>query len=337
MKARLAATCQEAQLLADGALFAALDVETTGFSPMVGDRIVEIAVVRIAPDGTVTDEYTTVVDPKCDVGPSYIHGLLQEDVEGAPTFHEIVGDVLERLDGVILVAHNLDFDRDFLAAELTREGIFLPALPSSCTLRLSYRMNPDLESHKLESCCQCVGIALPPFHAALEDARVTGSLFLRYVTDGGTAGVKVTDLLEHGQLVFPAEWPIVPPTSRVHLRPSRSSGRLDAPYIARLVATLPPIDATAATAPYLDLLDRALADRRITEAEAAALGATSVAWGLSQGDVAGANLAYLDALVRAALDDGVITSTERIDLVDVARLLGITQGSLDALVATHST
>jgi DNA polymerase III epsilon subunit-like protein len=68
-EARLAATCPEAQVLADGALFAALDVETTGFSPMVGDRIVEIAVVRIAPDGTVTDEYTTVVDPKRDVGP----------------------------------------------------------------------------------------------------------------------------------------------------------------------------------------------------------------------------------------------------------------------------
>jgi DNA polymerase-3 subunit epsilon len=323
-------------VLDDGALFAVLDVETTGFSPMVGDRIVEIAMIRIAPDGTVTNEYTTVVDPQRDIGPTYIHGLMQEDIDGAPTFHEIVGDVLERLQDVILVAHNLDFDRGFLAAELTREEIFLPALPASCTLKLSYRMNPDLESHKLESCCQCVGIPPAPFHSALEDARVTGNLFLRYVTDGGGAGMKVTDLLEHGQLVFPIDWPIVAPTHRVRARPSRSSGRLDAPYVARLIANLPQVEATAATAPYVDLLDRALADRRITEAEAAALEATSIAWGLSQGDVAGANLAYLDALVRAALEDDVITHIERTDLMDVARLLGITQGGLDALVAKHT-
>jgi DNA polymerase-3 subunit epsilon len=303
---------------------------------MIGDRIIELAVVRIAPDDTVTDEYTTLIDPKQDVGPSYIHGLLQEDVDGAPTFHEVVGDVLERLAGAILVAHNLDFDRDFLAEELSREGVFLPALPACCTLRLSYRLNPDLESHKLESCCECAGIAQAPFHSALEDARVTGRLFLGYVNDGGKAGVHVAELLEHGRLIFPDDWPVVPPTGRARARPSRSTGRLEVPYIARLIAKLPPIEATAATAPYLDLLDRALEDRRITDAEAAALEATSEAWGLSQGEVAGANIAYLDALVRAALDDQVITSTERIDLGDVARLLGIPRGTLDALVGEHT-
>ena len=52
------------------ALFAVVDLETTGFSPLVGDRIVEVAIIRVAPSGEWTDEYVTLVNPKRDVGAS---------------------------------------------------------------------------------------------------------------------------------------------------------------------------------------------------------------------------------------------------------------------------
>ena len=267
------------------------------------------------------------------MGPSYVHGLMQADVDGAPTFHEIAGDVLERLRGVILVAHNLDFDRGFLAAELTNEGIFLPSLPACCTLKLSYRLHPTLENHKLETCLRCVGIEEAPFHSALEDARVTARLVLNYVSEASRTGLSVTDLVERGRLAFPAEWPDVPTTERCRVRTARSTSRLDPPYIARLVADLAPIQVTEAVAPYLDLLDRALEDRRITLEEAHALEATAQAWGLSRDQVVGANLSYTEALVAAALEDSVVTGSERADLEDVARLLGVPAGTLDALVA----
>jgi DNA polymerase III epsilon subunit-like protein len=94
--------------------FAVVDVETTGFSPLNGDRIVEVAVVRLHPD--TTEEYVTLVNPLRDVGPAHVHGLTTEDVAGAPMFQEIVGDLLEVLSGSVMVAHNIRFDRDFLAA-----------------------------------------------------------------------------------------------------------------------------------------------------------------------------------------------------------------------------
>jgi DNA polymerase III epsilon subunit-like protein len=82
----------------DDAIFAVLDVETTGFSPLTGDRIIEIAVVRVSGDGSIADEYATLVNPQRPVGPSDLHGISQKDVEEAPTFEEIAGDVLERLE-----------------------------------------------------------------------------------------------------------------------------------------------------------------------------------------------------------------------------------------------
>ena len=148
----------------------------------------EIAILRLAADGKVVDEFTTLVNPLRDVGPTHIHGITQDDVAAAPTFHEIVGDVLARLHDVVLVAHNAEFDRDFLAAELAAEGVFLPALPSICTLRLSYRLHPALSSHKLATCCECAGIDEAPFHSAVEDARVTARLLIAYVSEAGTMG-----------------------------------------------------------------------------------------------------------------------------------------------------
>ena len=82
-------------------LFAVVDIETTGFSPLVGDRIIELGIVRVDGDGSTVDEYVTLVNPLRDIGPTHVHGITQEDVEHAPLFTEVVGDVLARLAGVI--------------------------------------------------------------------------------------------------------------------------------------------------------------------------------------------------------------------------------------------
>jgi len=54
--------------------FAVVDVETTGLFP-ARDRVVEVAVVHLDPDARVTGEFSTLIDPRRDVGPTRIHGI----------------------------------------------------------------------------------------------------------------------------------------------------------------------------------------------------------------------------------------------------------------------
>ena len=55
--------------------YTVVDVETTGFSPDNGDRVVEIGVVYVSPRGEVQDHWSTLVNPQRDVGPTKVHGL----------------------------------------------------------------------------------------------------------------------------------------------------------------------------------------------------------------------------------------------------------------------
>jgi DNA polymerase-3 subunit epsilon len=77
------------------------------------------------------------------------------------------------------------------------------------------------------------------------------------------------------------------------------------------------------SAAYLELVDRVLEDRRVTDQEADELGACADLLGLSSRQVSAAHDAYLASLQSHALLDGVVTERERRDLDCVAELLGM--------------
>src|SRR4051812_17678904 len=58
-----------------GAGFAVIDLETTGLFPEKHDRIVEIGIVHVSPSGDITGQWSTVVNPRRDMGPQTIHGI----------------------------------------------------------------------------------------------------------------------------------------------------------------------------------------------------------------------------------------------------------------------
>jgi DNA polymerase III epsilon subunit-like protein len=312
------------------ALFAVVDLETTGFSPLVGNRIIEVAIIRMAADGSRTDEYVTLVNPRRDVGAAYVHGIAQLDVHAAPTFEDIAGDVLSRLEGLIVVGHNVRYDLDFLGAELSAAGLFLPGIPSLCTLKLGYRLHPTLANHKLATCCAAAGLPQERVHEAREDASATAQLLGVYMREAQATGMTIQDLLG-GEVVFPTYWPSLPMSDR---RAERVLGRTQVavPYLARVVAGIAGIVADEDVAPYMDLLDRAMEDLQITEAEAEALRITAEQWGLSREQVVGAHHEFLRALVVAALADGKVTPTERRDLDAVAALFALGPGIVDAFL-----
>lgn len=155
--------------------FAVLDTETTGLDPRT-DRVCEIALVRMRGDGTVVDTYDTLVDPACPIQNADFHGIVDADVRGAPEFSLIAGDLLGRMSGAILVAHNLPFDARMIEAELRRAGHDPPVLAGLCTLTAS-RSQLDLPSYRLPELVRALTGAPPPrTHWALGDARACALL-----------------------------------------------------------------------------------------------------------------------------------------------------------------
>lgn len=118
--------------------FAVVDVETTGFSPANGDRVIEIAIARVDASGRVEDEYATLINAQGrDTGAVFVHGISNDAVRKSPLFADVADvadDILARLEGTVVVAHNAVFEERFLAAELRRAGIGVGPLPSLCSL-----------------------------------------------------------------------------------------------------------------------------------------------------------------------------------------------------------
>ncbi|TXR55516.1 exonuclease domain-containing protein [Quadrisphaera setariae] len=189
--------------------FAVLDLETTGFSPRT-ERIVEVAVVHVTPDGTSGAEWSTLVHPgRPTVGATHVHGIRPVDVREAPRFAEVVPALVEVLAGRVLVAHNAGFDVPFLRAELERAGVDMPEAPQLCTLAESRRHLPQLAGRKLADCCAAAGVRLTGAHSALGDARATAELLGCYLAAGGPGA--------HAALLRQAastRWPVVAPPRR---------------------------------------------------------------------------------------------------------------------------
>lgn len=198
---------------------AVIDVETTGFSPRTGDRVLEIAIVTCEPDGTIEEGWVTLVDPGRPVGATAVHGITAAHVRGAPTFRAVVGDIAQRLRGRVVAAHNASFDLRFLDAEFELAGVPPQPWPSVCTLQLSKRFGTT--GGKLSVCCEAEGVVLDDAHSALADATATARLLALYLERARHSGVeRFTDLGSRSARLVDGFSPF-PPSGRVWLRPGR--------------------------------------------------------------------------------------------------------------------
>ena len=99
-----------------------LDPEATGFSPDNGDRIVEIGCVELINHVPTNNTYQVYLNPEKDMDPGAekVHGLTNEFLLDKPKFIEIADSFLEFIGDSNLIAHNADFDINFLNSELVR-------------------------------------------------------------------------------------------------------------------------------------------------------------------------------------------------------------------------
>ena len=160
-----------------------LDFETTGLSPANGDRITEVAALRI--DGAkIVDRYVTLVNAGVWI-PGFITaltGISNAMIADAPPASDVVRTLVDFIGTDTVVAHNASFDRAFLLAEAARLGICSRDVPMLCTMRLSRRLLPGLASYRLASVADRLGVQYAgQAHRAEADARVAAEVLLKLV------------------------------------------------------------------------------------------------------------------------------------------------------------
>ena len=297
--------------------FAVIDFETTGLSAK-RDRIVEVAIARVDSEGRIEDEFATLINPQGrDVGPTFIHGITNAQVKNAPGFVDVAPELLSRLSGAVVVAHNATFEEAFLAAELQRAGIAVSQIPALCTLWLG-RQTFATPNHKLGTIARAAGIPLVDKHAALGDVRAVAALLPQMASKLRSPvryrGGPMT--WSHNSTV--GQLPLV--TRAVALRKGTDG------WMHSLMARLPssglaPNDAAAEA--YLDALAEVLSDGRITGEEAKVLAHLAGTAGMGGDQVSALNKRFLDGLRVAALDDDVLTTTEIRQLKAAAKALAL--------------
>ena len=166
--------------LLDDCAFAVVDVETTGMRAGGGDRITEIAVV-VVHGGRREVVVDSLVNPGRPIPPAIcaITNITNAMVRDAPTFAEVVDQVVAALAGRVFVAHNARFDWGFVSAEVRRARDLALDGPQLCTVRLARRLVKGVRSCGLDNLTQHFGFENPARHRAAGDALVTADLLAR--------------------------------------------------------------------------------------------------------------------------------------------------------------
>lgn len=152
---------------------AIFDIEATGLS-VTHDRIVELAIIKVDPDGTQVN-YLQRFNPEMPIPleVSEIHGIYEEDIKDSPTLKDALPELEAFLEDCDFAGYNSNkFDLPMLAEELLRVG---------STFDLSNKQHIDVQNifHKMEQRTLIAAYSfycskdLKNAHSALADAQAT--------------------------------------------------------------------------------------------------------------------------------------------------------------------
>lgn len=156
-----------------------LDFETTGLSPDMGDRAIEIGAVRLH-HGEVVDRFQELMNPGRRVS-GFIEdytGISNAMLKDAAPCEEVMLRFADFIGNSNLVAHNAAFDKRFLDAEFNRIAYHYTG-EFSCSLLASRRVFQHAPNHKLGTLVDYMNIATDgTFHRALYDSEMTVKVWL---------------------------------------------------------------------------------------------------------------------------------------------------------------
>ncbi len=168
------------------------DTETTGLSPLAGDRVVEIGCVELVNRVETGRTFHAYFNPERPMpsGAEAVHGLTDAFLADKPLFRDQAGELLEFLGDCPLVAHNAGFDFGFLNHELNNCGHPLICMSRMVdTLVLARTRHPGAK-HSLDALCTRFGVdrSMRVKHGALLDAQLLAQVYVE-LTGGRQIGL----------------------------------------------------------------------------------------------------------------------------------------------------
>ena len=150
--------------------FTAIDFETANGSPASPCAVGLIRVRDSKPVATLELLFRPPVPYDWfSEGNIRVHGITPAMVQDAPTYSEVINQMMEFIDEDLLVAHNASFDMGVLAASAKAINHELPKLRYGCSLKIA-RKTYNLESYRLNAVAYAIGHEEFEHHNALADS-----------------------------------------------------------------------------------------------------------------------------------------------------------------------
>ncbi|MCD4779858.1 MAG: WYL domain-containing protein [Candidatus Omnitrophica bacterium] len=160
---------------------AIVDVETTGLSPIHGDRLVEIAAMKIK-GMKIVDRWESLIYPgrEMTVEASMVNGITDDMLVGQPMAKDMLPSFMDFIEGAYMMGHNVKFDWKFINNELDLAG-YDPIKEDVLidTIKISRGIVPGLPSYALLALSRFFGIRQTQMHRAMSDVELTFQVFCR--------------------------------------------------------------------------------------------------------------------------------------------------------------
>ena len=158
--------------------FVAIDVETTGLSPVYNELIEGSAIKYEGAKKVGT--FSTLIKPKKEVSSTItkLTGITNKMLQNAPEVEKVMPELITFIGNDTIVAHNANFDYSFLQNNSNRSFTKNKVID---TVAISRKMLPNLPNHKLNTVARCIGIQEEGFHRAEFDCECCAQIYIKYL------------------------------------------------------------------------------------------------------------------------------------------------------------
>lgn len=173
-------------------IFCIVDIETTG--SIRSGQIIEVGAVRVQ-NGEILDSFESFAfAPEVPEGITELTGITSLDLANAPSLASVMEKFKIYLNTAVFVAHNVNFDFNFISNTLLNLGYGELLNRKICTIDLARRTIPSLR-YGLGALKELLGIT-STHHRALSDAMAAADIFLHCLKLTPFSVQSVEDLID---------------------------------------------------------------------------------------------------------------------------------------------